>query len=457
MKRKLASLASVQSLFRARAPRPAAQPGAMSPKHTVCFCNNRGGVGKTFMAFQTACEAARARPHERVLVVDFSLYSDQTALLLGGSARESFGAPMKGLQVTVDVTTCDTRAEGLIRDLEHAPDAMDCDEDRQRMPASIFGTFFSRERKGENARARGPVDLTRYALRPHDHNPAIPPNLYLIPSAGATSWADTQGSGNACDDVLGHSNPDAIPLWARRGDGWLGAARALRAAVAALPGDFGAVFIDTDHLAACVLTKLALATCESCVVPLSFDDGDFNRLFQDVTGNALFADVMVPMRSAGALRARVKAMVFTKVASTRNEAVITEGGIRSPFKPSQTVMAQMDAMARQVQSACQADARYAALFVADDAEENENEIVAGPAKGFREKYFAAMKLAPDLAANISKMCGLPICAMTGEKYVAPSGLSGQSAKPVLDGLKAEIRDLAARLLDDAYHAPIAAS
>ena len=126
----------------------------MSPKHTVCFCNNRGGVGKTFMAFQTACEAARARPHERVLVVDFSLYSDQTALLLGGSARESFGAPMKGLQVTVDVTTCDTRAEGLIRDLEHAPDAMDCDEDRQRMPASIFGTFFSRERKGENARAR---------------------------------------------------------------------------------------------------------------------------------------------------------------------------------------------------------------------------------------------------------------------------------------------------------------
>ena len=98
------------------------------------------------------------------------------------------------------------------------------------MPASIFGTFFSRERKGENARARGPVDLTRYALRPHDHNPAIPPNLYLIPSAGATSWADTQGPGNACDDVLGHSNPDAIPLWARRGDGWLGAARALRAA-----------------------------------------------------------------------------------------------------------------------------------------------------------------------------------------------------------------------------------
>ena len=57
----------------------------MAPAHTVCFCNNRGGVGKTFMAFQTACEAARARPEKKVLVIDFSLYSDQTALLLGSS------------------------------------------------------------------------------------------------------------------------------------------------------------------------------------------------------------------------------------------------------------------------------------------------------------------------------------------------------------------------------------
>ena len=97
----------------------------MAPTHSIAFCNNRGGVGKTFMAFQTACETARARPDKKVLVLDFSLYSDITALLLGGSAREGFGAPMKGLQVTVENTTEDTRAEGLIRDLEHA---MDTDE-----------------------------------------------------------------------------------------------------------------------------------------------------------------------------------------------------------------------------------------------------------------------------------------------------------------------------------------
>ena len=41
-----------------------------------------------------------------------------------------FGAPMKGLQVTVDHTTEDVRAEGLIRDLEHAMDTDDATNGR---------------------------------------------------------------------------------------------------------------------------------------------------------------------------------------------------------------------------------------------------------------------------------------------------------------------------------------
>ena len=421
----------------------------MAPTHTVCFCNNRGGVGKTFMAFQTACEAARARPDKKVLVLDFSLYSDQSALLCGGSARESCGAPMKGLQVTVDNTTCDTRAEGLIRDLEHLPDPMDHDEDASK--SSIFGAFFGRQKK-EKTTSNAPLDLTAYTLRPHDFNKSIPDNLYLVPSAGATSWAETQGD----DDGTGK---ESVPLWARRGDGWKSAALKLRAAVDALPGDFAAVFVDTDHLAACVLTKMALAVCQKAVVPLSFDDGDFNRLFQDVTGNALFTDVMLPIieDSENICRARVSQMVFTKVTSTKNEPVTTQGGIHSPFKPSQTVMDQMDGMARQVQSACQADPRYAQLFANDDDIGTVNSYITGTSSQFRTKYFTAMKLVPDLAANLSKMCGLPICAMTSEKYTAPSGLSGQSSKTVLDGLKAEIRNLTCRVLDESYDGVIFAS
>ena len=128
----------------------------MAPTHSIAFCNNRGGVGKTFMAFQTACETARSRPDKKVLVLDFSLYSDITALLLGGSAREGFGAPMKGLQVTVENTTEDTRAEGLIRDLEHAMDTDEHAAAAEKKGGSIFGAFFAKKKDASTAT----VDLT---------------------------------------------------------------------------------------------------------------------------------------------------------------------------------------------------------------------------------------------------------------------------------------------------------
>jgi len=78
-------------------------------------------------------------------------------------------------------------------------------------------------------------------------------------------------------------------------------------------------------------------------------------------------------------------------------------------------------------------------------------------QAFRSRYFTAMKMAPDLAANISKMNGLPICVMTSQKYTAPSGLEGQSGAAVLDGLKAEIQKLVNAFTSDEYNLPLSAS
>ena len=347
---------------------------------------------------------------------------------------------MKGLQVTVENTTEDTRAEGLIRDLEHAMDTDEHAAAAEKKGGSIFGAFFAKKKDPSTAT----VDLRNYLIRPADHNAAIPGNLYLVPSAGSVSWTDTQA------EEAGHS-----PLWTRKGDEWWPAAQRLRAAVASLPAEFEAVMVDTDHLAACVLTKMALATCDSVVVPLSFDDGDFNRLFQDVTGNSLFTDVMIPMRAKAQLRARVAKCVFTKVSSNKNEETETQGGIHSPFRPSNTVMAQMDAMAQQVWSACMHDDRYRALF--KDVDSIAPGADGNVVQAFRSRYFTAMKMAPDLAANISKMNGLPICSMTSQTYVAPSGLEGQSGKAVLDGLKAEIQKLVNAFTSDEYNLPLTAS
>ena len=148
-------------------------------------------------------------------------------------------------------------------------------------------------------------------------------------------------------------------------------------------------------------------------------------------------------------------MVFTKVAVDKNEMKVTTGGISSPFTPRKTVMDQMDVLAQQVWAACVHDVRYRRLFADEDSLEPgpEGNIVTT----FRARYFTAMKMAPDLAANMSKMNGLPLCTMTGEKYTTPSGLEGQTGKSTLEALKLELQALVIGMLSEAYNKPIQAS
>lgn len=68
---------------------------------SLTFANNKGGSGKTFLGFQFACEAARANPASKVLVVDLSLYSETSGILMGGLKRESALAPTVGRLRTV--------------------------------------------------------------------------------------------------------------------------------------------------------------------------------------------------------------------------------------------------------------------------------------------------------------------------------------------------------------------
>jgi chromosome partitioning protein len=46
--------------------------------------NNKGGVGKSYLTFQIACEYARTHPHENVLVVDMCPQANSSSMLLGG-------------------------------------------------------------------------------------------------------------------------------------------------------------------------------------------------------------------------------------------------------------------------------------------------------------------------------------------------------------------------------------
>src|SRR6202047_4145416 len=46
--------------------------------------NNKGGVGKSYLTFQVACEYARTHPNENVLVIDMCPQANSSSMLLGG-------------------------------------------------------------------------------------------------------------------------------------------------------------------------------------------------------------------------------------------------------------------------------------------------------------------------------------------------------------------------------------
>lgn len=51
---------------------------------TYAIWNNKGGVGKSYLTFQVACEYARTHPNEKVLVVDLCPQANSSSMLLGG-------------------------------------------------------------------------------------------------------------------------------------------------------------------------------------------------------------------------------------------------------------------------------------------------------------------------------------------------------------------------------------
>lgn len=52
--------------------------------NVYAFWNNKGGVGKSYLTFQTASEYARVHPYEKVVVIDLCPQANSSGMLLGG-------------------------------------------------------------------------------------------------------------------------------------------------------------------------------------------------------------------------------------------------------------------------------------------------------------------------------------------------------------------------------------
>jgi cellulose biosynthesis protein BcsQ len=88
--------------------------------------NNKGGVGKSYLTFQIACQYARTHPDQKVLVIDLCPQANSSGMLLGGMIR--------GEAALNELSSADPRH------LESLP------QSRQRCQLPASGSFTKRPR-----------------------------------------------------------------------------------------------------------------------------------------------------------------------------------------------------------------------------------------------------------------------------------------------------------------------
>lgn len=202
---------------------------------SYAFWNNKGGVGKSFLCFITACEYAHKFQGSDVYVLDLCPQANVSEALLGGFP--------KGSKAMMDL-------------LERRP------------RASVAGYL--------DARLSSPFrkldDVAPYICRPSKYNAAIPKNLSLV-----------------CGDNLLEVQSEAIRQTSQLAvpsDSWkqvLFWIRDLTITLAAKSGDRPSVFIIDCNPSFAIFTQLALVAADHVVVPFTADDSSRRAVENVVT------------------------------------------------------------------------------------------------------------------------------------------------------------------------------
>lgn len=193
--------------------------GAMA---TYSLWNNKGGVGKSYLTFQIACEYARTHPSANVLVVDLCPQANSSGMLLGGMRS--------GEQILESLSSQTPRKtiSGYI-------------EDRIRSPYVNPNTGSS------------------YLTQVSDHNNIVPDNLYLV---SGDEQLEIQGA-----RVLGATSPGPPDAW-RYVHTWI--SDLVQDVKQIWSQDECAVFIDCNPSFS-IYTELALAASDRLIIPFSAD------------------------------------------------------------------------------------------------------------------------------------------------------------------------------------------
>lgn len=186
--------------------------------------NNKGGVGKSFLAFSAACEYAIAHPDEEVLVLDLCPQANLTEMLLGGN--ESAASSLNSFYA--------------------------------ESPRRSVGGYFE-------SRLTSPfiplADIDPYICRAVDYNTNLPDNLYLLPGDNLLELLS---------EAIRQASQMALPA-----DAWHKVMRWLNDFVRAFADSSNAsdvaVFIDCNPSFS-IYTQIALCAADHVIVPFTADD-----------------------------------------------------------------------------------------------------------------------------------------------------------------------------------------
>jgi cellulose biosynthesis protein BcsQ len=190
---------------------------------SYAFWNNKGGTGKTSLAFQAICDYAQSRAAESILVVDVCPQANLSELFLGGLV----GGGSKRLM-----------------------------ERQGANPRATIGGYFQ-------DRLPSPFSMpaltpSGYLTKPSFYNTSIPTNIDLI-----------------CGDALLELQANAISTLANTNvpgtNTWIAIVSWLSDLLSLLRGKYDVVFIDTNPSFS-IYTQIALAAVENLVLPVMADD-----------------------------------------------------------------------------------------------------------------------------------------------------------------------------------------
>ncbi|MDE2362718.1 MAG: ParA family protein [Hyphomicrobiales bacterium] len=187
------------------------------------FWNNKGGTGKTSLAFQTICAYARERRSERILVVDLCPQANLSELFLGGLVLSGSKALMARQGAS---------------------------------PRATIGGYFQ-ERLSSPFSAQA-FDYSDFTTTPRNSNRHIPRNITLVCGDALLELQSNSMYTLASTQIAGVNTWIAIMDW-------------LRDFLKQANDDFDVVFMDLNPSFS-IYTQVALANTDRLIVPTMADD-----------------------------------------------------------------------------------------------------------------------------------------------------------------------------------------